>query len=73
MSRAEGDDALTFGGEELVPRKGSSSVVWKCFGFRASEFPPQGNTTKFNHLEKYHRPQYDECMKAKAKWLTLPH
>ena len=61
MSGAEGDDKATFGGEEeLVPRNGSSSVVWKCFGFRNSDVnqekiickecnrvvsAPQGNTT----------------------------
>ncbi len=82
MSRAEGDVTATFGGEELVPRRGSSSVVWMCFGFRASDVEqkeiickechrvvsaPQGNTTNlFNHLKKHHKHKYDQCMKGKA-------
>lgn len=74
-------------GEELVPRKGSSSVVWKFFGFRASDVnqeqiickqcvrvvsAPQSNTTNlFNHLKNHHKPQYDECIKAKANVTSL--
>ena len=69
-----------------MPRKGSSSVVWKCFGFRASDVnqeqvickdchrvvsAPRGNTTKFIHLKKHHKPQYDKCMKAKANATSL--
>ena len=76
-------------GEELVPRIGSSSVVWKFWGFRTSDVnreqiictecvrvvsAPHSNTTNlFNHLKSHHRPQYDECMKAKSKITTLNH
>ena len=57
--------------EELVPRCGSSSVIWKYFGFRASDLnqhqtifkvccravsAPQGNTTNsFGHLNTHHK------------------
>lgn len=67
--------------EGLVPRIGSSSIVWKHFGFQASDtkqeqvickechkvvLAPQSNTTNlFNHLKKHHKVQYDECMRAK--------
>ena len=56
--------------EELVSRTGSSSVVWKHFGFKASDttqekvickecrtvvLAPQSNTTNlFSHLKTHH-------------------
>ncbi|KAK0140110.1 Zinc finger BED domain-containing protein 1 [Merluccius polli] len=74
--------AASGGEEQLVPRKGSTSIVWGFFGFAESDADqkavlckecrrvvsaPQGNTTNlFNHLKKHHKPKYDECMKAKA-------
>ena len=68
--------------EELVLQNGATSIVWTCFGFRASDVKqeqvickecnkvvsaPQSNATNlFNHLKKHHKPKYEECMKAKA-------
>ena len=65
-----------------MPRNGATSIVWTCFGFRASDVKqehvickesnkvvsaPQSNTTNlFNHLKKHHKPKYEQCMKAKA-------
>ena len=68
--------------EELVPRRGSSSVIWKYFGFRASDTnqqktmckvcrrvvaASQANTTHFfSHLKGHHRIEYEDCMKARS-------
>ncbi|XP_077467105.1 E3 SUMO-protein ligase ZBED1 [Stigmatopora argus] len=69
-------------GEELLPRRRSSSVIWAHFGFRASDTQqeevickecgrvvqaPQGNTTNlFNHLKTHHKNKHEECIKARA-------
>ena len=68
--------AASGGEEQVVPRKGSTSIVWGFFGFAESDADqkavlckecrrvvsaPQGNTTNlFNHLKKHHKPKYDE-------------
>lgn len=84
-----GADTAASGGEDLIPRKGSTSAVWKFFGFRTDDVDqkevickecqrvvsvPQRNTTNLlNHLKK-HKPKYDECMKTKANAGPLnPH
>ncbi|XP_057694544.1 E3 SUMO-protein ligase ZBED1-like [Corythoichthys intestinalis] len=69
-------------GEELLPRRRSSSVIWAHFGFRASDTQqevvickecgrvvpaPQGNTTNlFNHLRTHHKNKHEECIRARA-------
>ena len=66
---------------ELVPKKGSHSVVWKYFGFKPDDdkqsevhckvcfalvAAPQGNTTNlYNHLKRHHQVQYDEAVQGK--------
>ena len=84
MSKAEKNTVASGDREELVPQNGATSIVWTCFGFRASDVKqeqvickecnklvsaPQINTTYlFNHLKKHHKPKYEECMKAKANF-----
>lgn len=62
---------------QLVPKKGSHSVVWKYFGFKQEDegqsgvickvcfapvAAPQGNTTNlYQHLKRHHKVQYDEA------------
>lgn len=64
--------------ESLVPKRGSTSVVWNYFGYKkedaaqrqvlcrtclASVATSRGNTTNlFQHLKKHHKAVYDSCM-----------
>jgi len=41
MSKAEKNTVASGDGEELVPRNGATSMVWTCFGFRASDVKQQ--------------------------------
>lgn len=73
MASAEPEATL----DNLVPKKSSTSVVWKYFGFRTTDVQQKqvlcttcrgkvatsrGNTTNlYQHLKKHHRQLYDEC------------
>ena len=37
MLKAEKNPVASGDREELVPRNGATSIVWTCFGFRASD------------------------------------
>ena len=66
---------------ELVPKKGSHSLVWKYFGFKQDDegqsdviceacfalvAAPQGNTTNlYQHFKRHHKVQYDEAVQGK--------
>ncbi|XP_019715163.1 zinc finger BED domain-containing protein 1-like [Hippocampus comes] len=68
--------------EELVPKRGALSVVWRYFGFRKSDFDQKnilckiclskvaasgGNTSNLlHHLSRRHVSEYEECMKLKT-------
>lgn len=68
--------------EELVKKKGGSSVVWNWFGFKISDINQQtvlcnlcrrvavakgGNTSNlFNHLKTMHVRKYEECTQMRA-------
>ncbi len=58
--------------EELVKKKGGSSVVWNWFGFKISDINQKrvlfnfnfkgGNTSNLvNHLKNMHVRKYEEC------------
>ena len=55
-------------GEELVPRKGQI-ICTECV--RVVSAPHSNKTNLFNHLKNHHKPQYDECIKAKANVTSL--
>ena len=73
---------------ELVPKKGSHSVVWKYFGFKQNNegqskgickacfaivAAPQSNTTNlYQHLNRHHKVQYDEAVQGKKKSESRP-
>ncbi|XP_055040058.2 E3 SUMO-protein ligase ZBED1 [Misgurnus anguillicaudatus] len=68
--------------EELVPKKGAGSVVWRFFGFQKSDVDQTtilckccrakiqakgGNTSNLlQHLSRKHVLEYQECMKLKS-------
>jgi len=68
--------------EELVKKKGGSSVVWNWFGFKISDIDQQtipcklcrrvvaakgGNTSNlFNHLKTMYVREYEECTQMRV-------
>ncbi len=72
--------------DDLVPKRKSTAYFWNYFGFRRSDVlqrqvlcktcrtsvsTSRDNTTNlYQHLQRYHRQIYDECM---AKWPTDEH
>lgn len=70
--------------EELVAKRGGTSVVWSWFGYKKSDTDQKtvlckvcrrpvptsdSNTTNlFYHLEKNHKRQYRESQKMRATW-----
>ncbi|TRY57992.1 hypothetical protein DNTS_027343, partial [Danionella cerebrum] len=68
--------------EELVKKKGGSSIIWNWFGFKISDVNQQtvlcrlcrrivaakgGNTSNlFNHLKTVHLREYEDCTKMRA-------
>ena len=75
-------------GTELVPKKGSHSVVWKYFGFKQDDegqanvnckacsaivAAPQSNTTNlYQHLKRHHKVQSDEAVQGKKSSESHP-
>ncbi|KAL2085940.1 hypothetical protein ACEWY4_019260 [Coilia grayii] len=73
---------------ELVPKKGSHSVVWKYFGFKQDDDKQSevhckvcsalvgtkhGNTTNlYNHLKRHHKVQYDEAVSKNSENASHP-
>ncbi|GAA6085061.1 zinc finger BED domain-containing protein 1 [Tachysurus ichikawai] len=69
--------------EQLVPKKNAVFVIWTHFGFskddikqnevrcrhcRKTVSTPKGNTTNlFQHLERNHVTEYEQCMAQKKK------
>ena len=67
--------------DELVKKKGGTSVVWNWFGFKISDpdqittlcklcrrfvFVKGGNTTNlFNHLKNIHVREYEQCTRMR--------
>nr|XP_061801662.1 E3 SUMO-protein ligase ZBED1-like [Nerophis lumbriciformis] len=68
--------------EELVPRRGAVSVVWRYFGFKKSDLDQTtilckiclskvvaggGNTSNLlHHLSRKHVSEYEECLKLRS-------
>ncbi|KAK0152104.1 hypothetical protein N1851_006515 [Merluccius polli] len=68
--------------EELVAKRGSSSIIWNWFGYDKSDMEQTsalcrvckktviskgGNTTNFfHHLKHQHKPEYDESLKMRT-------
>ena len=73
MASAEPEATL----DNLVPKKSSTSVVWKYFGFRVTDVQQkqvlsttcrrkvatsrENPTNLYQRLKKHHRQLYDEC------------
>lgn len=73
--------------EELVPKRGAVSAVWKFFGFkksdadqktiyckvcRATVFAAGGNTSNLlHHLSRKHVLEHQECMRLRSSDLRL--
>ncbi|XP_063742293.1 E3 SUMO-protein ligase ZBED1-like [Eleginops maclovinus] len=82
MESSEIDAAEHADTEELVPKKGAVSVVWKFFGFKKSDVDQTsilckccrakvvaggGNTSNLlHHLSRKHVVEYQECMKLRS-------
>ncbi|KAK5868089.1 hypothetical protein PBY51_012531 [Eleginops maclovinus] len=82
MESSEIDAAEHADTEELVPKKGAVSVVWKFFGFKKSDVYQTsilckccrakvvfggGNTSNLlHHLSRKHVVEYQECMKLRS-------
>lgn len=72
--------------EELIPKKGATSVVWNWFGYKRADkeqttvickqckntvISKGGNTSNlFHHLKHRHPVQYEECQKAREESST---
>ena len=69
--------------EDLIPRRGSTSVAWKYFGFEKTDVTQKtvickvcrkavaakssSTTNLFHHLRTNHTKEYEECQKLAAK------
>lgn len=65
--------------DDLVPKKGATSIVWKWFGYKRSDLQKStifckickktvttngGNTTNLFHLKQKHTVEYNQAMKV---------